>query len=105
METIYLSLRAQVAVGTFFMKSPVPLLYTRWGDANVSSSAKDREMSRSLFNVREKKPEGHETPLMKVFFFKCFFWWEKLLFLFIFEGILIKKTLEDLLLIFAIFFY
>ena len=24
METIYLSLRAQVAVGTFFMKSPVP---------------------------------------------------------------------------------
>ena len=24
METIYLSLRAKVAVGTFFMKSPVP---------------------------------------------------------------------------------
>ena len=24
METIYLSLRAQVAVGTFFMKSPIP---------------------------------------------------------------------------------
>ena len=24
METIYLSLRVQVAVGTFFMKSPVP---------------------------------------------------------------------------------
>jgi len=41
-------------------------LLDRWGDANVSSSAKDREMSRSLFNVREKKPEGHETPLMKM---------------------------------------
>ena len=27
MENIYLSLRAQVAVGTFFMKSPVYLLY------------------------------------------------------------------------------
>ena len=26
METIYLSLRAQVAVGTFFMKSPVGML-------------------------------------------------------------------------------
>ena len=29
METIYLSLRAQVAVGTFFMKSLVPKIYHR----------------------------------------------------------------------------
>ena len=27
METIYLSLRAQVAEGTFFMKSPVCIMY------------------------------------------------------------------------------
>ena len=32
----------------------------------MTNSTKDREMSRSLFNVRSKKPDGSETPLMKV---------------------------------------
>ena len=46
-------------------------LLFRWGDANSSYKenprSKDKEMSKSLVNVKEKtKVDGSETPLMKV---------------------------------------
>ena len=51
METIYLSLRAQVAVGTFFMKSPVcdaqkPMSVENWSDLISSFKVNDFLVNR-----------------------------------------------------------
>ena len=55
---------------SMYLSISVCIYLSRWGDANVVNnyrdSPRDREMSKSLMNVKEKSKEGSETPLMKV---------------------------------------
>ena len=57
-----------------YLSISVCIYLSRWGDANVVNnyrdSPRDREMSKSLMNVKEKSKEGSETPL--IFYLKRF---------------------------------